>query len=199
MNTALKSIPIIDHFCGAGGESTGLLQATETAGIDVQLHACNHWKMALDTHKLNHPEAEHYESDILELKPEECNIPHKVALMWGSPACTHHSNAAGGRPRDDQSRALADALLPWAVFYDISRIIIENVPEFANWGPLSKQGRPLKKGKGKLFRAWIRKFETLGYTVEYRVLCLADYGDPTTRRRLFVQMVKNEAKMLWPE
>ena len=41
--------------------------------------------------------------------------------------------------------------------------------------------------KGEVFRAWVATLEALGYTVGWRVLRAADYGDPTTRERLFVQ------------
>jgi DNA (cytosine-5)-methyltransferase 1 len=41
--------------------------------------------------------------------------------------------------------------------------------------------------------------EAIGYKVEWRVLCAADYGDPTTRRRLFVYAVRGRRKIVWPE
>ncbi|HYF37006.1 MAG TPA: DNA cytosine methyltransferase [Prosthecobacter sp.] len=53
--------------------------------------------------------------------------------------------------------------------------------------------------KGELFRAWVKALEASGYRVEWRVLCAADYGDPTTRRRLFVQAVRGRRKITWPD
>jgi DNA (cytosine-5)-methyltransferase 1 len=38
----------------------------------------------------------------------------------------------------------------------------------------------------------------LGYTVDYRVLTAADYGDPTTRRRLFV-IARKRKPMVWAQ
>jgi DNA (cytosine-5)-methyltransferase 1 len=73
------------------------------------------------------------------------------------------------------------------------------VPEFVSWGPLGADGKPLKSGRGKTFEAFVSALRALGYKVDWRVLCAADYGDPTTRRRLFLQAVRGGARILWPE
>jgi DNA (cytosine-5)-methyltransferase 1 len=75
----------------------------------------------------------------------------------------------------------------------------ENVPEFEEWGPLGSNGKPLQSRKGETFRAWVETLRSIGYTVDWRVLCAADYGDPTTRRRLFVQAVRGRRRIVWPE
>jgi DNA (cytosine-5)-methyltransferase 1 len=81
----------------------------------------------------------------------------------------------------------------------VERVIIENVPEFMSWGPLDDSGKPIQSLKGKTFRAFISSLRSLGYTVDWRILCAADYGDPTTRRRLFIQAVKGRKRILWPQ
>jgi len=53
--------------------------------------------------------------------------------------------------------------------------------------------------KGKTFRAFVASIRSLGYTVDWRILCAADYGDPTTRKRLFIQAVKGRKRIVWPE
>jgi len=35
--------------------------------------------------------------------------------------------------------------------------------------------------------------------VDWKILCAADFGDPTTRRRLFIQAVKGRKRIVWPE
>jgi DNA (cytosine-5)-methyltransferase 1 len=81
----------------------------------------------------------------------------------------------------------------------VERVIIENVPEFLSWGPLDAAGRPIQNQKGKTFRAFISSLRSLGYTVDWKILCAADYGDPTTRRRLFIQAVKGRKRIMWPQ
>lgn len=46
----MKKISAIDLFCGAGGTSTGLLQACEANGLGLDLTAVNHWPVAISTH-----------------------------------------------------------------------------------------------------------------------------------------------------
>jgi DNA (cytosine-5)-methyltransferase 1 len=89
--------------------------------------------------------------------------------------------------------------LKWLSELYVRRVILENVPEFLDWGPLGADGKPLASKKGEMFRAFVSALESMGYTVEWRLLCAADYGDPTTRRRLFVQAARGGARVVWPE
>jgi DNA (cytosine-5)-methyltransferase 1 len=193
-------INVADQFCGGGGETTGIIQAARQAGLKIDLAAVNHWQTAIDTHKLNFPEARSYCQDIATLNPLEVfTARDRVDLLWASPECTHHSNARGGRPRSEQGRASAWLILKWLSELRVRRVIIENVPEFLNWGPLGADGQPLKSMKGKLFQAFVHALQEMGFAVEWRLLCAADYGDPTTRTRLFVQAARYGARVVWPE
>jgi DNA (cytosine-5)-methyltransferase 1 len=194
----LKSITAIDMFCGAGGESTGLMQATAELGYKTELFAINHWERAIETHSANHPAANHLCESIEQLTPGKITR-NKVSLLWASPECTHHSNARGGRPRDAQSRASAWHVLKWLQELYVERVIIENVKEFLDWGPLDENGKPLKEFKGETFKAFIQALRSLGYTVDWKILCAADYGDPTTRKRLFIQAVRGAKQIIWPK
>jgi DNA (cytosine-5)-methyltransferase 1 len=99
----------------------------------------------------------------------------------------------------DQSRASAFCVTRWAEALRPATVLIENVPEFAEWGPLGHDGKPLASRKGETFRAWIAMMESIGYKADVRILCAADYGDPTTRRRLFVQFQLGRRKIVWPD
>ncbi len=114
--------------------------------------------------------------------------------------CTHHSRALGGKPRANQLRAQPELILTWLDQLFVRRLCVENVPEFVEWGPLSAAGRPIEAKKGACFRAWIAALEARNYTVDWRVLNCADYGDATTRRRFFLQAVrKGCGRIVWPE
>lgn len=194
----MKIIYAADLFAGAGGETTGLLDAAENLNFDVDLLAINHWERAIETHSYNHPFARHYCDSIQNVDPVKAVPGGRLNLLWASPECTHHSNARGGRPKNDQSRATAWLILKWLQELYIDRVIIENVPEFTNWGPLGADGRALKSGKGKIFDAYIQSLRALGYKVDWRILNAADYGDPTTRKRLFIQAVRGKKRIAWP-
>lgn len=181
----MKTIRAADLFCGAGGTSTGLVQAVESMGAKLELTAVNHWEVAIETHSANHPEARHLCESLDGVDPRKV-VGGQLDILVASPECTHHSVARGGRPMCDQSRSTAWHVLRWAEALRPKAILVENVPEFRDWGPIGADGRPLKSKKGHLFQSWLASLHALGYHTEIRLLTAADYGDATTRRRLFV-------------
>ena len=189
-----------DLFCGGGGTSTGLVKAARARSLKLQLLAINHWKTAVDTHTRNHPWARHLCADLssVDADPSRLIPGGKLHILVASPECTHHSIARGGKPCSDQSRASAWHVLHWAERLRIEEILIENVKEFQTWGPLGRNGRPQKKRKGETFEAFIAALRSLGYAVDHKVLNAADYGDATTRHRLFIRASRSGA-ITWPE
>ncbi len=193
---------IVDMFCGAGGESCGIKHAADKANLDISMYAINHWEQAIETHQANFPSAEHICRDIQDINPSELITGRKVALLWASPACTHFSVARGGKPCDNQSRITPFTILDWLDKLTVDRVIIENVPEFQSWGPLDNETlRPIQEAKGETFNAFLGMIRGLGYSVDWKVLNAADYGAPTTRRRLFLQAVRTGSKksIVWPD
>jgi DNA (cytosine-5)-methyltransferase 1 len=195
----VRKLVAADLFCGAGGTSTGLVEACQEMGLACELTAINHWDLAIATHSANHPKSRHLCTDLDSVNPRELYGEGELDLLWASPECTHHSIARGGKPINDQSRATAWCVVRWAEALRPAIILIENVKEFATWGPIGSDGRPLKTKRGKVFMSWARCLEALGYRVDWRVLCAADYGDPTTRQRLFIYAVRGRRKIVWPE
>lgn len=189
----------VDMFCGAGGASTGLVRACTALGVELELLAINHWPTAVKTHLLNHPNVRHMCEEIDRINPREEVPSGRLNLLLAGPECTHHSNAAGGRPKNEQSRASAWNVAKWAQELYIDTILIENVPEFRNWGPLGADMKPLKSRKGETFKAFVTVLESLGYRVEVKILNAADYGDPTTRQRLFMLARRGRHTLNWPE
>lgn len=140
---------VIDLFCGAGGTSEGIEQA-RYRGIknSVVIAGINHDKKAIYSQAVNHPLAYYTDEDIrfANLKPIADLVtllrklfPQCPILIWASLECTNHSNAKGGMARDPDSRTL-----PWDLYRYIETlnpdgIWIENVKEFAEWGPMMER------------------------------------------------------------
>jgi DNA (cytosine-5)-methyltransferase 1 len=78
-------------------------------------------------------------------------------------------------------------------------IVLENVEEFQTWGPVDDAGQPIKAEAGTTFREWLGELTSLGYHVEYRSIVAADYGAPTTRKRLFLVARCDGKPIVWPE
>ena len=214
---------LVDEFACGGGMSEAIEQAT---GRHVDI-AVNHDEDACSMHAANHPQTEHHWKDVFEVCPRRATKGRAVGLLHLSPDCTHHSQARGGQPRSKKLRGLAWIGVRWAGVKRPRIITLENVKQILQWGPLiakrcPKTGRVVKldgtvategervpvqqqhlvpdpRHAGRTWRAFVRALECLGYTVEARVLCAADYGAPTTRSRLFMVARCDGAPIVWPE
>lgn len=189
-----------DLFCGGGGFSKGFALACEDLGIrNVRLIAINHNQVAVETHKANHPWAEHHCARVDQLDPRKLVPEGRMKILIASPECTNHANARGGRPINDQSRATAWDVVKWAQELYIETILIENVREIQDWGPLGADGRPLKSKKGEIFSVWLDAIRRCGYRLEHRILNAADFGGATTRQRFFLIAHRGARPVRWPE
>lgn len=192
---------IVDLFAGGGGASSGIEEATGRM-VDI---AINHSPVAVAMHQANHPLTKHLVCDVFEADPREVTGGRPVGLLWASPDCTYHSKARGAKPirhKNKKRRALAWVVTRWAGQARPRVIMLENVEEFADWGPLvgpKDALRPCLRRRGRTFRTWVRSLERKGYVVECRELRACDYGAPTIRKRLFVIARRDGKPIVWPE
>ncbi|MFE4305623.1 DNA cytosine methyltransferase [Streptomyces sp. NPDC056891] len=174
---------VIDLLCGAGGSSTGLVEAGHELLLGI-----NHWSLAIETHAANHVKADHACMDISGFPMR--HLP-TADILWASVICTEIS-PAGGRPRqtaqmdlltmvedkDDWESLTKDAfertrVTGWCVVRAAEAkkfkvVVVENVVEFGlDW---------------VLFPTWIQAMVTLGY--DYQITCVssAHVGDETNLR-----------------
>lgn len=190
----MKSGLIIDSFAGGGGASTGIEWALGRSPD----FAVNHDDEALLMHAANHPDTVHLKENIWKVDPRALTQGKPVFLLWASPDCRHHSKAKGGAPVSRSVRGLADVVLVWAETVSPQIILLENVEEFAQWGPLGDDGKPCPARKGAEFARWVRHLEKLGYAVDWRELRACDHGAPTIRKRLVLVARRDRKPILWP-
>lgn len=185
---------IVDCFAGGGGASVGIEMAL---GRQVNI-AINHDPDAILMHKTNHPDTIHITEDIFKVDILKYTKGQHVGLMWASPDCTSHSKAKGGQPREKGLR-----ILPWAVYKHAKAILpdvvmMENVEEIQDWGPLDENGYPIKERKGEDYQKFIKAMMSLGYEYDSRELVAADYGAPTTRKRWYAIFRRDGNPIVWP-
>ncbi|MBX5015933.1 DNA cytosine methyltransferase [Rhizobium lentis] len=209
-------------FAGMGGGCDGL----EDAGFHVHL-AVNHDPLAIAMHEKRHPHTRHLRCDVFEVDPRSATAGRGVRILHASPDCTHFSVAKGSKPVSKRRRSLAWVIPRWAGQVRPEVITMENVQEIKTWGPLickrdKKTGRALRRDgsvaakgeripleeqwlipdprhKGRIWRAWLKHMEGLGYSFDHRVLVCADYGIPTIRKRFFGVARADGGPIYWPE
>lgn len=186
---------VIDNFAGGGGASTGIERAI---GRPVDI-AINHDPQAIAMHQANHPQTLHLCESVWDVNPREVCAGRPVGLAWFSPDCKHFSKAKGGKPVEKKIRGLAWVAVRWAATVRPRVICLENVEEFVTWGPLTQDGRPCPRNRGREFGAFVNALRRLGYTVEWRELRACDYGAPTSRKRLFLVARCDGQPITWPK
>lgn len=195
---------VVDNFAGGGGASLGIEWGL---GRPVD-YAINHDPEAVAMHRVNHPSTHHFCESVWNVDPVQVAAGRRVGLGWFSPDCTFHSKARGGKPFRERNAARRRRGLAWLVTRWVKAlgpslrprvIMLENVEEFADWGPLLPDGKPCPIRRGMTFRRWHRELENLGYAIDMRELRACDYGAPTTRKRLFVIMRCDGQEIVFPE
>lgn len=106
-------------------------------------------------------------------------------------------------------------------------LTLENVEQMLQWGPLvAKRDKatglvmkvdgsiaapgervpvgeqylvPDTRHRGRNWAHFVGAMRALGYAVQWRTLCAADYGAPTTRTRLFLVARRDGVPISWPE
>jgi DNA (cytosine-5)-methyltransferase 1 len=128
---------VVDLFAGGGGASTGIEQAI---GRHVDI-AINHDPDAIGMHEVNHPQTQHFCEDVYDVDPIAATAGRSVGLIHASPDCTHHSQALGGQPRDQEIRSLAWVIPKWVgklrkTGQGPKVCTLENVEQMLHWSPL---------------------------------------------------------------
>lgn len=179
-----NELNVIDLFCGCGGLSYGF----EKAGYNVLLGIDNDSK-ALETFELNHYGAKSicgditkvtYEKDIKSLIGDQT-----IDVIIGGPPCQGMS-LSGPRKFDDPRNKLYLSYIRLVQEIQPKAFVIENVP-----GLVGLFG-------GQIKDSIIEKFTEMGYQIQYKILCAADYGVPQNRKRVVFVGTK-EGEFVYPE
>ena len=155
----------IDLFAGCGGLTVGLKRAgfRVSHAIELDKHACS-------TYKVNHPEVRMLQQDIRTVATPEMSDADGPDLVAGCPPCQGFSSLTSKWHRRDPRNSLVGEMGRFVEDLRPRVVMMENVPGVAT------------KGRHLLNRL-IRKLERLGYSVEWGVLQVADYGVPQLRKR----------------
>lgn len=162
---------VADLFGGVGG----FTEAAEQVGLEVK-YAANHWPIAVDYHRRNHPHVHH---ECQDLRQADFTLLPPIDGLVASPACQGHSEASRSKRRSKHvlDRATAWAVIDCAEVTSPRWLVVENVLPFRRW---------------KLYAVWLEALRTIGYAVSEYALNAADFGVPQDRKRVFVIGVRGK-------
>lgn len=183
-----------DLFSGGGGLSLGL----EAAGYCVVL-AADHDVEAVETHR------HHFGGLALDWDLSDAGHVTAVAglisaarveLLAGGPPCQPFSKAGRSKIRHRVRHGLRDPRDErkdlWRSFLEVVQlalppaVVMENVPDMA----LDREMF--------ILRTMVHELESLGYTVEERLVDTWRYGVPQFRQRLILIALRDAAAFSWP-
>lgn len=176
---------VLDLFCGAGGLSYGF----ERAGYKILLGIDNDAK-ALETFRANHNGAKSICGDITEITYKDDILPMidgaTIDVIIGGPPCQGFS-LSGPRNFNDPRNKLYLSYIRLVEEIRPRAFVIENVPGLVGLF------------NGEVKDNIISIFTEMGYNVDYRILCAADYGVPQNRKRVvFVGTRQGENRFEYP-
>ncbi len=158
----------IDLFAGCGGLSLGLTQA----GFDV-LAAIEIEPTAATTYRRNHPATILLEQDIRTVSASEllAHCPGDLALLAGCAPCQGFCSLTSKNRREDPRNELVLQMARLIGGIRPAAVMMENVPGLAARG-------------AEIFDRFLGELKRLGYLAEWKIVQMADYGVPQSRRRL---------------
>lgn len=168
----MKSLKIIDLFCGCGGFSQGFIQAEYDTLLGVDM-----WKDATVTYKHNFPHSKIINDDITHLSTKDLLSvigvsSDKIDGIIGGPPCQGFS-ISGKRLIDDPRNILYKSFVEFVGQIKPKFFVMENVPGLVSMA------------KGKIKDTVIEDFTERGYNVSWSILAADDFGVPQHRRRVF--------------
>ncbi|MCT7447163.1 DNA cytosine methyltransferase [Aliarcobacter skirrowii] len=205
MENKRNKINALDLFAGAGGFSVGM----EKSGLNVVAAVEFNPKIA-ETYKYNHLNTELIVDDIMNIAASNKDPLSEISqknikeifdnksctcdVIFGGPPCQGFS-MSGYRIRnktpflEDKRNLLFKEFIRMVKYLNPKVFVIENVPGILNYDDGSV--------KGEIFLA----FKKLGYDIEAKVLCAADYGVPQLRNRAFFigNRIGIDSNELFPE
>lgn len=171
----------IELCAGCGGISYGLELAGWKSKLLVEIE-----KSCVQTLITNFPDANIRHSDMrkVDYKP----FKDQVDLVIGGIPCQSFSVAGQKKGLEDSNKG--------ALFYDFVRCLEEVTPPLC---AIENVHGLLIHDNGKTLKHIVEKLESLGYTVDYKILNAVEYNVPQKRKRLIIVGRLSNIPVPWPE
>ena len=181
--TKLKAI---DFFCSGGGMTYGMRQA----GINV-IAGIDNDPDVKETYEKNNSGAKFIHADVFNLKEDELTNYTGIKknddslVLIGCSPCQYWSIIQTDKKKSKQSKDLLKEFHRFVKHYSPGFVVVENVPGLE------------RKAEESGLKEFVDDLENRGYTVEYDIYKLNEYGVPQTRKRFSLiasRVVKEKIK-----
>lgn len=165
----VEKLIAIDLFAGCGGLSKGLTDAGFDVRAAVEIDA-----VAAQTYRKNHPQTALIKRDICNVNASELKwlcSGEPIALLAGCAPCQGFCSLTAKNKKKDPRNKLVLQMAMLIRELKPTVVMMENVPG------LEKRGR-------RIFRKFLAQLRAAGYWPRWRIIQMADYGVPQSRRRL---------------
>jgi len=177
-------LTVVELFAGVGGFRRGL----ELSGADWSFVWANQWEpgkkaqYAFDCYVSHFGKGEnHVCKDINRV--DKSGIPEHSLLVGGFP-CQDYSVARTGAEGIHGKKGV--------LWWDIYDVLVAKNPNFVLLENVDRLLKSPAKQRGRDFGVMLSCFDSLNYSVEWRIINAADYGFPQRRRRAFIFAYKND-------
>lgn len=173
-----NSFNAIDLFCGAGGLHIGF----ERAGFHINLCVDNN-SLVEKTHRRNFPEIPMINRDISLISIDEINdyCSENIDIIIGGPPCQGFSTIGKRVSSDPEKRSQKDPRNELVISY--AKIVRELKPKFI---VMENVKGILTMNGGAYLQTVLSELRQAGYTVDHKLINMADYGVPQIRERVII-------------
>jgi DNA (cytosine-5)-methyltransferase 1 len=184
-------LKVIELFAGVGGFRLGL---ERTKGFEVVWG--NQWEPSKKAQDAFDCYARNFAGRGLHSNEDIAAVDEKM-LMDLNPDII-----VGGFPCQDYSvaRSLSGEKgiqgKKGVLFWEIIRLATETKPKYILLENVDRLLKSPSKQRGRDFSIMLASFRDLGYSVEWRVINAAEYGQAQRRRRIFIFAVRNDIQFI---
>lgn len=175
---------VVELFAGVGGFRVGLEKSGWKTLFANQWEPGARTQWAFDCYNRHFPDSTNSNIDIA--KVPESDIPNHELLVGGFPCQDYSVAATLATSKGIQGKK-------GVLWWEIRRIVDSKRPRFILLENVDRLLKSPAKQRGRDFGIILSCLNSLGYSVEWRVVNAADYGFAQRRRRTFIFATRDES------